>query len=202
MKKIGLLLLLSIIISCKSTTDFNGPTDGVAIDIYTNPQKALLVMDMQNDALGKNAKEPIANSAEDLIETVNTIIDDYFLKGYIIIYIKTEYSKESFIKGTFGAEIHPSVRIIPTIEPIIFVKNKSDAFTNSDFENYLIINQVNELFIVGLMAEYCVYNTSVGALNRNYIVNYIENAVGAKKIRNLEQIKEKLKNKGANIIKY
>ena len=180
--------------------EFDGPTDGPAIDNYANPQKALLVMDMQNDALGKNAKEPIVNSVENLIEIVNTIIDDYSTAEYIIIYIKSEYKDGAFIKGTPGAEIHPDVTIISNAK--IFVKNKSDAFTNKDFDNYLIANQVNELYIVGLMAEACVYNTSVAALNRKYVVNYIENAVGTKDLKSLEPTKEDLKRKGANIITY
>ena len=84
MKKfVVFLMFLSIIISCS--------TKGSVIGNYSNPQKALVVMDMQNDALGKDAKTPIANSADNLIKVVNIIIDDYSSKGYKIIYIKTEH---------------------------------------------------------------------------------------------------------------
>ena len=97
MKKAFFLFALAVlIISCA--------TNGKNIDNYNNPQKALLVMDMQNDALGKDAKMPIANSGEELIKIVNAIIDDYYSKGYKIIYIKTEYSGLAFIKGTPGAK--------------------------------------------------------------------------------------------------
>jgi nicotinamidase-related amidase len=170
-KKISLLLLLTItIIACKKD-DF----DGIIIGTYDDPQKALLVMDMQLDALGENAKMPIVKSQiVDLINTVNAIIDDYSEKGYKIIYIKTVFPKNSkekgFIEGTVGIEIDPRVNIV---SENIFVKNKSDAFSNKEFESFLISNQVNELYVTGLMAEGCVSTTVVAALKRNYTVYYI-----------------------------
>jgi len=35
---------------------------------YDNPQKALVVMDMQLDLIGENAKLPIENNVDDLIK--------------------------------------------------------------------------------------------------------------------------------------
>ena len=52
------------------------------------------------------------------------------------------------------------------------------------------------------MAEGCVYETVISGLDRNYIVNFMENAVGVWKMKNLEPTKEKLNKKGANIIMY
>ena len=52
------------------------------------------------------------------------------------------------------------------------------------------------------MAEGCVYKTAIGGLDRQYTVNYIENAVGFWKMKNLEPTKEKLTKKGARIIMY
>jgi len=200
LKKVILLHLVSmIVVSCSSIKP---------IDKYANPQKVLLVIDMQLDFIGENAKMPIENQVEDLIQTVNNIIDDYNSKGYKIIYVNSAFSKyaianffrnKAAVEGTTGTEIDPRIKII---SENIFEKKHSSAFTNKDFENYLINNQINELYITGLMAEGCVYKTAVGALDRKYIVNYIENAVGVWKMKNLETTKEKLNKKGAKIIKY
>ena len=197
-KIIPLCLLFIIAFSCSNKH----------IADYNNPQKALVVMDMQLDFLGENAKMPIENQAEDLIQTVNSIIDDYDSKGYKIIYIKNVFSKYSIanffrnkaaIEGTTGIEIDPRVKIV---SENIFEKKRSSAFSNKDFENYLIENQINELYITGLMAEGCVYKTAVEGLDKKYIVNYIENAVGIWKMENLEPTKEKLTKKGARILSY
>ena len=198
MKKILFLLLLTFPVSACEKEVFD------VIGNYSNPQKALLVMDMQLDALGANAKMPIVKSQiEPLINIVNTIIEDYSEKGYKIIYIKTAFPKNSkekgFIEGTAGIEIDPRVRVI---SENIFVKNKPNAFFNKEFENFLIANQVNELYITGLMAEYCVKATALAALKRNYTVHYIENAVGTQDLKKLESTKNDLKKKGAQILTY
>ena len=151
---------------------------------YNNPQKALVVMDMQLDLIGENAKLPIENNAEDLIKIVNDIIDDYNREGYKIIYIRSIFSKyaianffrnKAAIEGTTGIEIDSRIKIV---SENIFDKKRSSAFSNKEFDSFLIQNQINELYITGVMAEGCVYKTAIGGLDRKYIVNYIENAVG------------------------
>jgi nicotinamidase-related amidase len=199
LKKIILLcFVLAIVISCNAQRIAN----------YDNPQKALVVMDMQLDFLGENPKMPIENQVEDLIKTVNDIIEDFNSKGYEIIYIRSVFSKNDIansfrnkaaIEGTAGIEIDPRINIV---SENIFDKKRSSAFSNQYFENYLIKNQINELYIIGLMAEGCVYETAISGLERNYIVNFMENAVGVWKMKNLEPTKEKLNKKGANIIMY
>ena len=52
------------------------------------------------------------------------------------------------------------------------------------------------------MAHGCVYATALGGQNRDYTVNYISNAVGAPKSKNIEKTIKKLKDKGINIIEY
>jgi len=197
LKKIFLLCLVSVIVvSC-----------GVKqIATYDNPQKALVVMDMQLDLIGENAKMPTENNAGDLIKTVNDIIDDYNSLGFKIIYIRSVFSKNDIanffrnkacVEGTAGIEIDPRVHIV---SENIFDKKRTSAFSNKNFENYLIQNQVNELYMTGVMAEGCVYKTAISGLKRKYIVNYNENAVGVWKIKNLKPTIEKLNKKGALVI--
>ena len=197
-KTILLCLLFLIAVSCSNKHIAN----------YNNPQKALVIMDMQLDFIGENAKMPIENQVEDLIQTVNDIISDYNSEGYKIIYIKNVFSKHDIanffrnkaaVEGTTGIDIDPRIKIV---SENIFEKKRSSAFSNKKFENYLIQNQINELYITGLMAEGCVYYTVVGGLDRKYTVSYIENAVGTRKMKNLEATKEKLNKKGARILSY
>jgi len=176
---------------------------------YDNPQKALLVMDMQIDFIDENGKFPIEkNQINDLIAIINHTIDDFHKNDYEIIYIRNIFNKNdknnkyrnySGIEGTSGIEIDPRINIV---SENIFTKNSSNAFTNKDFENYLIQRKINELYLCGVMADVCVYETSLGAFNRNYKVNYISNAVGAISAKDIEKTIQKLKKKGINIIEY
>ena len=199
LKKIFFLYFVSaIVVSCSTQRVAN----------YNNPQKALVVMDMQLDFLDENAKLPIENQVEDLIKITNDIIEDYNSMGYEIIYIRSVFSKNDIanffrnkatIERTTGIEIDPRIKIV---SKNIFDKKRSSAFSNKDFVNYLINNQINELYIVGLMAEGCVYKTAISGLDKKYTVHFIENAVGVWKMKNFEPTKEKLNKKGAQMITY
>jgi nicotinamidase-related amidase len=163
------------------------PTRGEKIDKYSNPQKALLVIDIQEDYTGTAAKPPFPfRDSEKLIAVVNKIIAEAPRKNIVIVYIKQEFAgfwgtifsrvfaKGTAIKGNPGAEIDKRISLS---SDHIFSKPKGDAFANPELGSFLIKNQVNDLYLVGLDAEYCVYATAQGALNRGYTVNIITDSV-------------------------
>jgi nicotinamidase-related amidase len=113
--------------------------------------------------------------------------------------IKNVSRNFAVIEGTAGAEIDPRINIV---SDNIFDKYTPSAFSNKRFENFLIKNQINELYVCGVMADECVYETALSAFNSGYNVNYYANAVGSSSIKNIENAIEKLKNKGINIIEY
>jgi len=179
------------------------------ISNYDNPQKALLVIDMQIDYIDENGKLPIEkNQINPLIETVNRIIADYNDKDYHIIYFRRIFNKNDIrnlsnhfaaVEGTSGAEIDPRINIV---SDNIYDKYAPDAFSNKRFENFLIRNQINELYLCGVMADECVYETAIGAFDRNYKVNYFSNAVGSLSRKNIKNAIKKLSEKGINIVEY
>ena len=203
MKNIFFIVPLFAIISCCSLDEI------IKIDNYDNPQKALLVIDMQIDYIDENGKFPIQkNQINNLIETINNITADFNDNDYQIIYmrnifrrndIKNIFRNFAVIEGTTGAEIDPRINIV---SDNIFDKYTPNAFSNKRFENFLIENQINELYVCGVMADECVYETALGAFDRNYIVNYISNAVGSSSAGNIENAIEKLRKKGINIIEW
>jgi isochorismate hydrolase len=70
MKNMFFALLLFSLVSCVNYSK--------KIDNYNNPQKALLVIDMQMDYVDEKGKFPIEISQiNNLIETINMIIDDF-----------------------------------------------------------------------------------------------------------------------------
>jgi nicotinamidase-related amidase len=195
-----IVLILSLL-SCKS--------NNVRICNYENPKKALLVIDMQIDYIGENGKFTIENNQiENLIVITNRIIDEYYKNNYEVIYLRNLFRENDFrnrfrnyaaIEGSSGTEIDPRINIV---SEYIFDKYTPTAFSNVDFEIFLIENQINELFLCGVMADECVYETAISAYNKGYIVNYFANAVGSLNVRNIENAIKKLKKRGVNIIKY
>ena len=201
MKRLGLIIIFLSIFSCVSNE--------VLIDNYETPKKALLVVDMQIDYLGENGKFTIEkNQIENLISITNEIIEFSLINNYTIIYLRNIFKKNDFrnvfrnyavIEGTLGVEIDPRINIA---SENVFNKYSPNAFSSLDFENFLINNQINELYLCGVMADECVYKTALGAFNKGYIVNYYGNAVGSSSVKKIEKAIKKLERKGINIINY
>src|SRR5215510_5472962 len=78
-------------------------------------QKAMLIIDLQNDFTGQNAKMPVdRNQATQMISNLNLIIDKSKELNLTVIYIGNEYSKYDIlnvfrnfaaIKGTEGSKM-------------------------------------------------------------------------------------------------
>ena len=163
--------------------------------------KALLVIDIQEDATGKTTKKPYQNSKE-LIDNVNSVINNSEKKGITVIYIKHEINGNflnkiimgnRFIKGTLGSEIDSRIKIINNY---IFSKDKGDALSNLKLDSFLKQNNINEVFMVGLDAAACVYKTSIGAIKRGYKAIVLKDAIVTSNMRKMPQILDKYKKRG------
>lgn len=170
---------------------------------------ALLVMDMQEDFLGEKAKMPIDKEQIPAITAVvNSLIDDFERNGQPIIYIKSEFPKiaignrirhHAAIVGSPGTNMYGKIRISGDI---IFSKKKPNAFSNPEFEKYLVENQVSRLVVTGVYADQCVLDTALAALDRNYQVTFVRNGVGSSSEKAVTKACEKVKEKGAEVIVY
>ena len=173
------------------------------------PKTALLVMDMQEDFLGENAKMPISKEQIPAITAVvNSLIDEFERNGQPIIYIKSEFPKialgnrirhHAAIVGSPGTNIYSKIRISGKV---IFSKKVPNAFSNPEFEKYLVANQVDQLVITGVYADQCVLDTALAALDRKYRVKFVRNGVGSSSEKAVNKACEKVKNKGAEVIEY
>lgn len=174
-----------------------------------SPQTALLVMDMQEDFLGEKGKMPIDKEQIPAITAVvNSLIDEFERNGQPIIYIKSEFPKialgnrirhHAAIVGSPGTNIYGKIRISGNL---IFSKKKPNAFSNPEFEKYLVENQVSQLVITGVYADQCVLDTALEALDRKYQVTFVRNGLGSSSEAAVNKACEKVKKRGAEVIDY
>lgn len=166
------------------------PTQGAKIAAYASPQKALLVIDVQEDYTGLKGKPPILYpNAESQIAAINGLIDKASKAGVKVVYIRqifddnvvTRLMGGRTVEGKPGVELDSRINVVSKND---FTKKVSDAFSNPRLDAFLIGNQVNELYLVGLDAAYCVYNTAKGALNRGYKVTIVKDAIMTRKNMN------------------
>ncbi len=163
------------------------PTQGQKIVAYATPRKALLVIDVQEDFTGIKGKQPVPyKGAEPQIAAINELIDRASKAGVRVVYIRHMFDNNFItrilpgrdLEGEPGAQMDARINMINQND---FTKTISDSFSNPRLDEFMIANQVNDLYLVGLDAAYCVYNTAKGALNRGYKITIVKDAIMTKK---------------------
>ena len=179
---LGILVLAILIYSVSAYLWMYLPTSGSRISDYKNPQTALLVIDLQEDTSGPTSKYLPADKTGPLITWVNQVIEAADARRMPVIYISQvlgdnainrAMSGGAMIEGTPGSAQDSRLKTVSTVS---FIKKRSDAFSNPELNKYLVENEINRIYLVGVDAVYCVYNTSLGAINRGYDVTIIPDA--------------------------
>ena len=182
----AIIVILAVIVFAIAKKMYT-PTQGAKIAAYSRPQKALLVIDFQEDYTGLKGKQPVLYpNVEPQIAVINGLISKASKAGVRVVYIRQIFDDNFIsqllggrtIEGKPGAELDGRVNLVNRND---FTKKFSDAFSNPQLDAFLTGGQVNELYLVGLDAAYCVYNTARGALNRGYKVTVVKDAIMTRK---------------------
>jgi nicotinamidase-related amidase len=172
-------------------------TRGNKIPRYPNPRKALIVLDLQEGYGGNNPQQPATAPAHgSIFATVNHLIDWATAAGVEVVYVRQVFSNNIFVRMHGGRRVGKIVvdRRINKINDNDFEKNRTDAFSSKSFEQFLIDHQVNELYLTGVDAAYCVYYTALGGRNRGYGVTVVRDAVRSR--ADMKQIEQRYKKSG------
>jgi len=186
------------------------PTKGEKIALYEKPRKALLVIDVQEDFTGTSAGEKSPyEDAGPVISSINNAIADAVKKGYPVIYIRQEFSgwgelisrtimNGKALKGSAGARTDDRILKVSDND---FSKGRADAFSNPALGEFLVANHVNELYLSGLDAEFCVHSTARGALNRGYAVNMLTDSLLLSRKNKWNGLLEQYRKEGIRLVK-
>ncbi len=163
-------------------------TAGDKIENGLKNKSALLVLDVQEDTM--KIKEYGDTSL--LMSNINTVIRKAQDNKIDIIYIKQEFSNPidkllaggKYEQGTKGSELSNQLDVLSST---IFVKEKTDAFSNRELEEHLLNEQITTLYVIGADAAACIYKTSLGGVNRGYEVIVLRDAIFSVNDRFLEK---------------
>jgi len=132
---------------------------------------ALLVIDIQNEYLKYMSEE----DKESALRLINGAIWLFRQHGHPIIRVYHSDPTYGPDPGDENFEF-PSSVIIKEDDPMI-VKNYPSAFKNTELEELLRKKECNTLFLCGLSAVGCVLATYYGAMERDFDVFMIKNAL-------------------------
>lgn len=168
-------------------------------------KQALLVIDIQEGITGRSStNDYFMKASEGLISIANQVIDSSAGNGVPVVYVKNEISNplinilnSSMAKGSPGAELDSRLKVV---SDYIVNKDKSDAFSNPLLDSILVRNEINTLAFVGLDLAACVNSTVMAAVNRNYRICLIEDALITNPDSLKQSILEKFKHSGFEVI--
>jgi ureidoacrylate peracid hydrolase len=169
---------------------------------------ALLVIDAQK-VYSLNHSRLKVNNVESIVENINKIIRYFENKNLPIIYIRHLHNpdgsdagrmydfsfsgktrKIGFRKGSLETEYIDDLIIIKGAPEII--KNRYNAFFNTNLANILNKLNINQVVIVGFMTNFCCESTARDAHDRDYYVDFIIDATGTPDLGKLNQEQIKL----------
>jgi len=118
-------------------------------------QKALVIIDIQNDYFPKGAMELV--SALEAAEKANKMLTYFRNNKMLVIHIKHIALQEGanfFLPNTLGAEIHKSVFPLPAEK--VIAKHYPNSFRDTELLKYLQENKISDLVFCGMMTDVCI----------------------------------------------
>lgn len=138
-------------------------------------KKALLVIDLQNDYFPKG-KFPLWNT-DQVLSNIKSAIEKANAQNIAVIHIKHEAAPEKgiapfFNQGSEGVEIHPEIMAVAPNSEVV-VKTYADSFEQTNLEDVLQKQGVEELLICGMMTQNCVTHTAISKAAEKYSVSIL-----------------------------
>jgi len=180
---------------------------GKPIKKRDNLKTGLLIIDMQKDVTHKNGRSVMdLKQTDSIIVNINRLIDHIEELRLKVIFVRHEFennfllkllTKGALQKGNPETEIDERLKVGNNT---IIIKNSAEAFKNTSLDNLLKEHHIGHLYMTGIDAEYCVAKTVKAALNRQYRVTVVSDAIGARTLGKRDKKIEDFYNEGAEII--
>lgn len=165
---------------------------GFGNDSYADPKadSALVIIDVQKAFSEEGGFSPVCREqADSMLPVINKLAQQFWDHNNHIIYIKQEYVRDTEFDGR--------LKILSNAQ---FTKKYPSSFSSKGFEKYLQSQNIKNLYIVGLAAEYCVSATVSEALKRGFEVSVVDDGLAAKVCTSLKDELKAYKEQGAHVV--
>jgi len=169
--------------------------------------QCIIIIDPQKDFTSKDGayaqRHPQIHEIKKATERIQQLLNTKQQYDRVVVY--SNYKPGQFgenlpmcIPGTEGHEL--GIEVSPDV--IILSKTQHSAFTDPAFSAFLKEKNHRQLFLAGFLAEYCVKQTALDAMQHGYKITLISDcmATGDDVHERLIGVLSELKEKGAAII--
>ena len=182
----------------------------------TNSKRALIVVDVQNDFCPGGALA-VAHGDE-VVTPLNKLIRDFLDRGELVYESRDwhpattkHFEKDGgtwpvhCVQHTSGAAFHPALIRDPRIKVVSKGLGDTDcysAFDETDLEEQLKNQGVQEIWVGGLATDYCVKSTVLGAREKGFKVKAVKDAMRGVNLKpgDDERAIEEMRAAGAEIV--
>ena len=134
-------------------------------------RNALVLIDTQVNMF--DPEHPVAG-AEDLLERLAELLGRARVAHMLVAFVRNcGGALDPDVRGTPGWEIHPDLQ--PLDGELIFDKTTPNAFETTSLAEDLKARGIKRLVIAGLQSDFCIRETTLGALDRGFEVTLISN---------------------------
>jgi nicotinamidase/pyrazinamidase len=165
---------------------------------------ALLVIDMLNDFLAPGGSLYVGAQARDIIPFVAQQIAEFRAQGRVVIFVCDAHASDDpefrafpahAVKGSWGAGIIPELTSAPGDYRV--EKTRHSAFDDTNLDEMLQQEQVEEVHLVGVMTSICVLSTVKDLFGRRLPALVYRQGVAETHAAALEQMERSL---GAKVV--
>ena len=158
---------------------------------FDSADTALLIVDMQNGFSHPDGSL-YTPASEAVIDPIADLLEDARAAGTSVVFTRDVHPPEQFedahyydefdrwgehvVEGTWDAAIVDELPVRE--EDHVVEKHTYDAFYRTDLEGYLDTHGIDDLLIVGTLANVCVLHTAGSAGLRDYRPVIVEDTVG------------------------
>lgn len=141
-------------------------------------KKALLIIDVQNDYF-PDGRCPLYR-AKEALQTIKGLLQAFRKQTNPVIYIQhiSQNQSDFFIPNTKGVEIHQEIAPLDT--DTVIVKHEPNSFYQTNLQEELIKQGVEELVVCGMMTHMCIDTTVRAAKDYAYKSILIADGCAAK----------------------
>ena len=182
----------------------------------TQSKQALIVVDVQNDFCPGGALA--VADGDEVVAPLNELIDQFLERGDPVYKSRDWHPPKTkhfqayggtwpvhCVQNTKGAEFHPQLRDDPRIRIISKGLGDTDcysAFDETNLNEQLRQQGVQEVLVGGLATDYCVKNTVIDGLKHGFKVKALKNAIRAVDVNpgDGERAIQEMKAAGAQIV--
>jgi len=128
---------------------------------------ALIIIDIQNDYF-ENGANPLPG-AEKAAANAARLLERFRDEAKPIVYVQhlsVRPGSTFFVPGTFGVEVHESIR--PLGAEKFVMKHYPNSFRGTDLQEFLKEQEVRNLVLCGMMTHMCVDSTVRAAKDLGY----------------------------------